>query len=454
MYSQSFVAQHDFDDFMPIQDLSLGYNSGSIATIDGQNDIDEDVDIDEDLEIDEDLDIDEDLEIDEDVTEGVEPSTRLQSIHNQVAEFESWKVIVIDDEPSVHQATRLALKNFTFEGKSLELISAYSGAEGKELITKIHSEIAFVLLDVVMEASDSGLNVVRYIREELHNHQVRIILRTGQPGEAPEESVILNYDINAYQLKVELTRQRLLTTVISALRSFRDIVTLERQRQQLAVALDRLQRMQSQLQDYSYNLEIKVSQRTAELEQANRDLLRLANLDGLTGVANRRCFDDYLRKQWQQLELLKQPISLLIVDVDYFKPYNDYYGHQAGDECLKQLAQTLSSLATRPQDLVARYGGEEFVILLPNTPIEGACKIAETILNRLRQQQLPHLRSQVAQTVTVSMGISWLIPEPETSLDSLIEMADRALYQAKQAGRDRHCTYASIADSTATQAPA
>jgi diguanylate cyclase (GGDEF)-like protein len=396
------------------------------------------------------VEIEDDIEISEDTDSAIGPTLNLQPQWNNgtPTSFETWKVVIIDDEPAVHQATKLALNNFRFEGKPLELISAYSGAEGKELITAIHSEIAFILLDVVMEREDSGLHVVRYIREELHNHQVRIVLRTGQPGQAPEESVILNYDINDYQLKVELTRQRLLTTVISALRSFRDIVTIEQQRQDLAIALDRLQVMQQQLQNYSYNLEIKVSQRTAELEQANRELHRLAHLDGLTGVANRRCFDDYLQQQWQKLENQVQPMSLLIADVDYFKAYNDFYGHQAGDTCLQQIATLLQDLAARPQDLVARYGGEEFVILLPNTPIAGACTVAETILNTIRDRQLPHAMSGISASVTVSIGLSWLVPQPESSLKSLIEMADRALYQAKQSGRDRYCTYSDCPDSS------
>lgn len=394
------------------------------------------------------VDDDDNIEIDEDTGElniSIAPLQDQFTAINKASggdSFESWKVIIIDDEPAVHKATKLALSNFKFEGKSLELISAYSGEEGKELITRINAEIAFILLDIVMESEDAGLKVVRYIRDDLNNHKVRIILRTGQPGEAPEESVILNYDINDYQLKVELTRQRLLTTVISALRSFRDIVTIEQQRLELAETLDRLQLMQRKLQDYSYNLEIKVSQRTAELERANRELRLLANLDGLTQVANRRCFDDYLEQQWQRLSVQRQPLSLLIADVDYFKCYNDYYGHQSGDECLKQLAKTLKILAARPQDLVARYGGEEFVILLPNTPLEGAHRVAKTIIETIQQQQLPHQTSEVSDSVTVSIGLSWLIPDRETSLKSLIEMADLALYQAKQSGRNRYCAYA------------
>lgn len=144
----------------------------------------------------------------------------------------TWKMMIVDDDREVHQATKLALKNFTFEGKNLTFISAYSGEEAKQLIAA-HPDTAFLLLDVVMETNDAGLNVVKYIREQFKNQLVRVILRTGQPGEAPEESVILNYDINDYKLKVELTRQKLITTSIAALRSYRDVLAIEESRQKL-----------------------------------------------------------------------------------------------------------------------------------------------------------------------------------------------------------------------------
>jgi signal transduction histidine kinase len=143
-----------------------------------------------------------------------------------------WKVLIVDDEPAIHQATAIALKGFTFEGKGLNILSAYSGKAAKQMMVE-HPDIAFILLDVVMETNDAGLQVVQYIREELQNRQVRIILRTGQPGDAPEESVILKYDINDYKLKVELTRQKLITVVISVLRAYRDIKLIEQQNQQL-----------------------------------------------------------------------------------------------------------------------------------------------------------------------------------------------------------------------------
>lgn len=144
----------------------------------------------------------------------------------------SWKIVIVDDEPEVHAVTKLALSDFSFQGKNLEFISAYSGAEAKKMIEQ-HPDAAIMLLDVVMETDDAGLLVARYIREELHNHYVRIILRTGQPGQAPERQVIVNYDINDYKSKTELTAQKLFTVVMSSLRSYRDILSIDASRQGL-----------------------------------------------------------------------------------------------------------------------------------------------------------------------------------------------------------------------------
>ena len=351
-----------------------------------------------------------------------------------------WTVLIIDDEPDVHRATQLALNNFKFESKPLAFFSAYSMAEGKQLMT-VHPEAALILLDVVMETNDAGLTLVQYIREELKNRQVRLILRTGHPGEAPEEAVILNYDINDYKHKVELTRQRLLTTTIAALRSYRDLMTIEQQKLELAHSLACLQQAQRQLEEYTCTLEVKVTERTAALEEANKKLHQLATLDGLTLVANRRRFDEYWQQQWQFLMQQQRSLALIMADIDYFKPYNDHYGHQEGDECLWKIAQTIAHTLKRPADLLARYGGEEFVVVLPYTSIEGACTVAEAIIAEIHQLYLPHAQSLVSDRVTLSLGITCIVPQPSRSWKQPITFADQALYQAKQEGRNRYCLY-------------
>lgn len=379
---------------------------------------------------------------DADASQPVSPGAIVSG--NSAPTHEPWFALIVDDEPDVHQATRLALQGFQFEGRPLQWTSAYSGQDGRVVLEK-QSEIAVVLLDVVMEHTNAGLELVRFIREELGNRQVRIILRTGQPGEAPESDAILSYDINDYQLKVDVTRQRLMTTMIGALRSFRDISLIERQRADLEISFHRLQQLQRQLKIYSQDLELQVAKRTAELRAANEKLQRLVNIDGLTQIANRRYFDQYLAERWQQALQSKEPLCLILLDVDYFKNYNDRYGHQAGDDCLKRVASLLAQNMSRPLDLVARYGGEEFVIVLPATSDSGGCRVSQAIFQALEAECISHDSSLVSDRITLSAGISWVVPQKTTPPNILVETADRALYRAKQLGRNRYHTYTSTA---------
>ncbi len=153
-----------------------------------------------------------------------------EELHDQPKS--KWKVLIVDDEEEIHNVTKMVLEHFVFDGKGLEIISAYSGQEAKQIILQ-EEDIALIMLDVVMEHDDAGLKVVKYIREELKNPFVRIILRTGQPGQAPEEKVIMEYDINDYKAKTELTAQKLFTTMVSSLRTYRDIMTIEMNRKGL-----------------------------------------------------------------------------------------------------------------------------------------------------------------------------------------------------------------------------
>lgn len=389
---------------------------------------------------------DEDVIFWEEESEDSPSTAALASLEDTLHTQEAWPALIVDDEPDVHQATRLALQGFQFEGRVLELTSAYSGQEGREILSR-RSDIAVILLDVVMEHSNAGLELVQFIREELGNPHIRIILRTGQPGEAPEAVAILNYDINDYQLKVDITRQRLMTTMISALRSYRDLMVIERQRADLEASFDLLQQLQQQLKIYSQDLELQVAERTTALRNANAKLKRLANLDGLTQVANRRFFDTQLAAQWNIALACQQALCLILVDVDYFKRYNDRYGHQAGDECLKRVARLMEQQIARPQDLVARYGGEEFVVLLPGTSQQGGRRVASSIIEALAAENIPHDSSLVSDRVTLSAGISWVVPQPNTPMELLVETADRSLYRAKQMGRNQFQLYAPQADS-------
>ncbi|MBE8987172.1 PAS domain S-box protein [Nostoc sp. LEGE 12450] len=174
-----------------------------------------------------------------------------------------------------------------------------------------------------------------------------------------------------------------------------------------------------------------------QVQAANEELQRLATLDGLTQIANRRRFDQYLENEWHRLKREQMPLSLILFDVDFFKRYNDTYGHLAGDDCLRQLGSALKSVIKRPADLVARYGGEEFAVILPNTEIEGAISLAQTIRQAVYDLIIPHAQSSVCDRVTVSLGVASIVPNSETSPQDLINAADKSLYIAKQQGRDR-----------------
>ncbi|MGK7892264.1 MAG: diguanylate cyclase [Xenococcus sp. (in: cyanobacteria)] len=173
------------------------------------------------------------------------------------------------------------------------------------------------------------------------------------------------------------------------------------------------------------------------LKEANLELQRQANIDSLTQVANRRRFDEYLSQEWSRCAREKQSLSLIICDVDYFKFYNDAYGHQAGDQCLYQVAQGMAKAIKRPADVVFRYGGEEFAMILPITQGNGALKVAQDVRERIVNLQIPHDLSQVNQYVTLSLGVSSIVPHAESSPEALIAAADRALYEAKARGRNR-----------------
>ncbi len=178
-----------------------------------------------------------------------------------------------------------------------------------------------------------------------------------------------------------------------------------------------------------------------QLVQANQNLEQLAVTDCLTRIYNRRRFDEMFLAEWNRLAREGRPLGLIMQDVDYFKAYNDTYGHPAGDLCLQKVAQAISKATKRPADLVARYGGEEFIVALPNTDLEGATAVAEAIRAELRELKLPHRSSAASPYLTMSFGVSSQVPSENIPPSQLIEAADQALYLAKEHGRDRIQAY-------------
>ncbi len=174
-----------------------------------------------------------------------------------------------------------------------------------------------------------------------------------------------------------------------------------------------------------------------ELARLYQDMKELSLQDGLTGVANRRMFDDILNKEWKRAQRSGLPLSLIMFDIDYFKQYNDYYGHLKGDDCLKQVSSILRKESKRASDLLARYGGEEFVLLLPETSEAQAYEIAMQCISAVQDKQIVHEYSLVSDTLTISAGISSIVPFRESEPLALINAADELLYQAKRNGRNR-----------------
>lgn len=168
-------------------------------------------------------------------------------------------------------------------------------------------------------------------------------------------------------------------------------------------------------------------------------LSNLAVHDGLTGIYNRRYFDETLAREWKRTMREKAPLSLIMLDIDYFKKYNDTYGHQAGDECLRQVATTISGALRRPADMAARYGGEEFVVVLPNLKLEDSAKFGETIRAKIEALKMEHKQSDANPFITVSLGIASVVPSSISSYEELVGAADKALYSAKNKGRNRVC---------------
>ncbi|WP_375739020.1 GGDEF domain-containing protein [Pseudomonas boanensis] len=182
----------------------------------------------------------------------------------------------------------------------------------------------------------------------------------------------------------------------------------------------------------------------SERKKAEEELIRLQKQleeysykDGLTGVANRRMFDSVLDVEWANARRTHQPLSLILLDIDYFKQYNDHYGHIQGDDCLKSVGQLLTAAASRPRDLIGRFGGEEFVLILPETDGAAARQVAEHCRKLIHEQCIPHSNSDVASLLTISLGVGTIIPQQHDQPLAFIEAVDKLLYRAKQTGRNR-----------------
>ncbi|MCC3435734.1 MAG: diguanylate cyclase [Oscillatoriales cyanobacterium] len=284
---------------------------------------------------------------------------------------------------------------------------AMDGVEGLEKAKSLQPNL--ILSDQIMPRQN-GLDLLKEIRNTPELSSTPVIFLTARSGmEARIESLDAGADD---YISKPFDERELLARV-------RNLLRTHAAEQQLTVLNRQLQ------------------QQKRQLETVNRALQYLATYDSLTEVRNRRFFNDYMDAEWRRLAREEAPLSLIMCDIDYFKLYNDTYGHQPGDECLRQVAQVLQCSVKRSADLVARYGGEEFAVVLPNTDIEGAACVAERIAQQVRGLQIPHAQSGVSEYVTLSLGVACCIPAPMSQPATLIAIADESLYRAKAAGRDR-----------------
>lgn len=304
------------------------------------------------------------------------------------AQESEYLVLIVDDEPFI----RMILRHF-LEREGYQIAEAQNGIEAINVFKQLQPDI--VLLDALMPDMD-GFECCTQLELLDHNKHTPILMITGLED---QESVDRAFEVGAMDYITKPVHWPVL-----------------RQRVKRLI-------QQSQLQQ--------------KLEALNLELQRLVTIDGLTQVANRRRFEEYFSQEWQRMKRDKRPLSLILCDVDFFKLYNDTYGHRVGDRCLQEIAKAIKDIIKRPGDLVARYGGEEFAVILPNTDAEGASHVADNICHAVRTLAIPHKNSQVSPYVTLSAGFTTEIPQPDSDIEEMIYTADRALYQAKTAGRDR-----------------
>lgn len=294
-------------------------------------------------------------------------------------------VLVIDDDQ-----TNIEIIIESLKAAGLTIISARNGEMG--IKRAIFSHPNLILLDVMMPGVD-GFETCRRLKSEPTTRNIPILFMTALND---EDSKVQGFDVGGVDYITKPVGQR-----------------------------EVLARVQTHL----------------NLQRKQKLLERLAAIDGLTEIPNRRQFDEVFEKEWIRSQHHKTPLSLLLIDIDYFKIFNDHYGHVAGDECLTKVAQTLVRSVNRSSDFVARYGGEEFSVILPETTIDAACKTAEQTRKNVASLQVPHIASNVSDYITVSIGVATVIATNEMKPSSLIELADQALYLAKKQGRDRYsCT--------------
>jgi diguanylate cyclase (GGDEF)-like protein len=274
------------------------------------------------------------------------------------------------------------------------------------------SHLDLVLLDIVMEGMD-GIGLCRRLKADPNLRDTPVIMLTARDD---DESLRKAFQAGAMDYVTKPYREEEL-----ALRVRSALI--------LKAEIDRRKSREAEL--------VEMTQRLATL---NRKLRQLSNVDGLTGIPNRRFFDESFQREWRRAMRQGNPLAVLMIDIDNFKAYNDHFGHSQGDVCLKQVARGLQECLRRPTDLLARYGGEEFVVVLPDTDQAGALVVAETLRRGVERLGLLHPLSNAGPLVTVSIGADAVVPQGDQTEHGLLAAADRALFRAKGMSRNCVCT--------------
>lgn len=297
------------------------------------------------------------------------------------------KILLVEDSATL----RFAMESYIGEAGH-ETIVAENGETAVQIVDQ--TPIDMVIMDVEMPGLD-GFDTTRLIRESLGERWIPIIFVTGK---SDDESLRKGIAVGGDDYLIKPISKVILQAKIGAME--------------------------------------RIANMSRQLHQLNEKLVHLSQRDSLTQLYNRRSFEEKAQEAWRLAMRNKTPLTILLFDIDYFKRYNDTYGHVSGDECLRKVAQTIASCFNRPGDVVARYGGEEFIALLPNTHLSGAKHTAETIRAAVENLQIPHEASPEYQRVTLSIGGASLKYTTGTNLENQIETADQALYQSKSAGRN------------------
>ncbi|MGK7941251.1 MAG: diguanylate cyclase [Crocosphaera sp.] len=345
-------------------------------------------------------------------------------------------VICIDDEVTVLDSLKIELKKALGDEYIIE--TAEGGEDALELMEDLIADgcqVALVLSDYIMP-DIKGDEVLKRIHEMSPN-TLKIML-TGHANLEAVSNAIKNARLYRYVSK-PWQSEDLKLTVVEALHSYLQDQKLVEQRVQLNALNEELEKLIHDQAKIIAERTAELEQANAQLKKANEELEKLAILEPLLQIANRRRFDEYLQQEWDRLCRERRYLSIIFADVDYFKEYNDEYQHEAGDHCLIAIAKTIERSLRRPADLAARYGGEELVVVLPNTNSEGAVKVAQRIQEEISLLKIPHIRSQISNYVTISMGIASMIPIKGCSPLMLVNIADKCVYQAKEQGRNCFC---------------